>query len=135
VTGRVSDRAHALLMLVAAVGTTAYWVAYFTNGATQVRADAEYLAFEDAFPLADGWMTLCFLLGARGLWRGHASGVRWGLCAGSAMIFLGCMGLLYDLQHGHFRGPPSPALLAEVVVLTYCFTFGPFTLIRLWRRG
>lgn len=121
-------------MLLAAAGTIGYWVAYFTSGATRVRGDAEYLSFEDAFPLADGWMTLCFLLGARGMWRGDPSGVRWGLCGGSAMIFLGCMGLLYDLEHGHFGGPLSAALLAEVVVLTYCFTFGPITLLRLWRR-
>lgn len=130
-----ADRMHAVSMLVAALGTIAYWTAYFRNGATKVRTDEAYAAFENAFPLADAWMTGCYLLGAWFLWRGDVRAVLWGLCAGSAMIFLGCMGFLYDVQNGHFDGPMSGALAAEIVVLSYCFTLGPFTIWRLWRRG
>ncbi len=121
-------------MAIAAIGTLSYWAAYFTSGATKVRSDEAYAAFENAFPLADAWMTVCYLLAAWFLWRGDARALLWGLCAGSAMIFLGCMGLLYDLQHDHFAGPMSGALVAEMVVLAYCFTLGPTTIWRLWTR-
>ena len=44
------------------------------SGATQVREDDVYLAFERAFPLADTWMAVCALLAAIGIWRGRAWG-------------------------------------------------------------
>lgn len=131
---RASDRIHAGFMLLAAAGTLAYWLTYFTSGATQVRADAVYLAFENAFPLADGWMTFCYLLAAYFLWRGDRRALLWGLCAGSAMIFLGCMDLLFNIEQGHFRPPFSAAMLAEIAIVVFCLSFGPFTIWRLWRQ-
>lgn len=128
-----ADRAHAVLMLVAALGTIAYWITYFSSGATQVRSDEVYLAFENAFPLADGWMTACYLLSAYFLWRGDRRALLWGLCAGSAMIFLGCMDLLFNLEQGHFAPPISAEMWAEIVIVLFCLSFGPFTIWRLWR--
>ena len=52
-------------LAVAAVGTTAYWIVFFTSGAVHVQDDAAYLAFERAFPLADGWMATCAALATR----------------------------------------------------------------------
>lgn len=131
---RTSDRIHAAFMLIAAVGTVTYWLVYFTTGDTHVRTDAVYLAFENAFPLADGWMALCFLFAAWFLWRGDPRALLWGLCAGSAMIFLGCMDLLFNIEQGHFRSPMSAEMWAETVIVVFCLSFGPFTLWRLWRR-
>jgi len=45
------DRVHAILMLVVAAGTLAYWLAYFFAGAVQTADDAVYTGFENAFPL------------------------------------------------------------------------------------
>lgn len=128
------DRLHAALMLIAALGTIAYWLTYFGSGATQVRKDAVYLSFENAFPLADGWMTLCYLLAAFHLLRGNARAVLWGLCAGSAMIFLGAMDLLFNLEQGQFRWPLSAEMWVETVIVASCWLFGPFTIWRLWRH-
>lgn len=127
-----ADRTHAVFMVIAALGTVAYWVTYFTSGATQVRTDAVYIAFENAFPLADGWMVICFFLSAFYLWRGDRRAVLWGICAGSAMIFLGCMDLLFNIQQDHFSGVISAEMWAEIVIVVFCLTFGPFTIWRLW---
>lgn len=133
-TSSLADRAHAGFMLLASLGTLAYWLTYFSSGATQVRTDEVYLAFENAFPLADGWMGACYLLSAFFLWRADARAVLWGLCAGSAMIFLGCMDLLFNVQQAHFSAPISAQMWAEIVIVVFCLSFGPFTIWRLWRH-
>jgi len=45
----------ALLWLTAGV-TVLYWVVFFTSGEVHSTEEECYLAFERAFPLADGWM-------------------------------------------------------------------------------
>ncbi len=133
-SGSRGDRIHATLMLLAALGTLAYWLTYFGSGATQVRSDEVYLAFENAFPLADAWMGVCYVLAAWFLWRGDARALLWGLCAGSAMIFLGCMDLLFNIQQGHFLGTYSAELWVEIIIVLFCLSFGPFTIWRLWHH-
>lgn len=128
------DRIHAALMALAALGTAAYWIAYFGSDLTHVRADTVYLAFENAFPLADGWMALAYLLSAWYLWRGDHRAVLWGLCAGSAMIFLGLMDLLFNIEQGHFQPPIGAQMWLEIAIMAFCLTFGPFTIWRLWRH-
>jgi len=73
---------------------------YFTSGDVQVRHDEVYLAFENAFPLADAWMAFCALLGAIGLWQRRNWGFLFGLLAASSAIFLGLMAVLFNLQQG-----------------------------------
>ena len=58
-----SDRILGSLLLLGAAVTIAYWVNYFIAGDVRVVPDLWYSAFEDAFPVADGWMCLC-LIGA-----------------------------------------------------------------------
>lgn len=128
---RGADRAHAVLMLLAALGTLAYWLVYFTSGDTQVRSDEVYLAFENAFPLADAYMALALALGAYFLWRGDTRGVLWGIVGGAAMIFLGCMDLLFNLEQNQFAHM-SAEMWAETFIVAFCLCFGPFTVWRLW---
>lgn len=129
-----ADRVHAALMLLAAVLTAAYWIVYFTSGDTQLRQDAVYIGFENAFPLADGWMALCYLLGGIALLRQRPAAVLWGLCGGSAMIFLACMDLLFNLQQGHFGLALTAPLLLEFAIVTACWLMGAITIRRLWRH-
>jgi hypothetical protein len=134
-----ADRVHAGLMLASAAGTLAYWLVYFTSGATQVRQDAVYLGFENAFPLADGWMALGYLLSGLGLLRQRPAAVFWGLTAGSAMIFLACMDFSFDLQQGLFHAGMNGEMWVETLIVVGCSGFSSFTLWRLWqhplRRG
>jgi len=120
-------------LAVAAVGTTAYWLVFFTSGAVQVQRDAAYLAFEKAFPLADGWMAACAVLGAVGLWRGRPWGLLFGLLAASSLVFLGCMDVLWNLNSGSYA-IGSNAMNAEIVINVFCLAGGSLLILYLWRH-
>jgi hypothetical protein len=120
-------------LAVAAVGTTAYWIVFFTSGAVQVQDDAAYLAFEKAFPLADGWMAACAALAAIGLWRGRPWGVLFGLLAASSLVFLGCMDVLWNLNSGSYS-IGSRAMTAEIVINAFCLAGAPLLILYLWRN-
>lgn len=79
-------------------------------------------------------MALAFLLAARDLWRDERRATLWGVCAGSAMIFLGCMDLLFNIEQGHFQASISVQMWVEIAIVAFCLTFGPFTIWRLWRQ-
>ena len=125
------DRVHAALMRVAAVGTIAYWVAYFF-GAVQTGNDPGYVAFENAFPLADAYMSVAYLLAAHLLVRGRTAAVPVGIAAGSAMVFLGLMDTLFNLEHGQYA-IRTPEMATEIAINVVCLIFGPWTMVRLWR--
>ena len=118
-------------LAVAAAGTTAYWIVFFTSGAVQVQRDAEYLAFEKAFPLADGWMAACAALAAVGLWRRRPWGLLFGLLAGSSLVFLGCMDVLWNLNAGSYA-IASGAMTAEIVINFFCLAGGSLLILYLW---
>jgi UDP-N-acetylmuramyl pentapeptide phosphotransferase/UDP-N-acetylglucosamine-1-phosphate transferase len=129
------DRVHAALMLLAALGTAAYWTAWFTTGAVQTADDAAYVAFENAFPLADGYMAVCWVVAAVLLLRARATAVPVGIAAGSAMVFLGLMDTLFNLEHRKYAAM-TPEMAVETAINVGCLTFGPATMVRLWRaRG
>jgi hypothetical protein len=120
-------------LAVAAAGTTAYWIVFFTSGAVQVQGDAACLAFERAFPLADGWMAACAALAAAGLWRGRPWGLLFGLLAASSLVFLGCMDVLWNLNAGSYT-IGSGAMAAEIVINVYCLAGGLLLILYLWRH-
>lgn len=128
------DRLHANLMLGAAGATVLYWVDYVTRGDVKSDEGPVYEAFERAFPLADGYMAGAFVASAVLLRRGRAEAVPAGIAAGSAMVFLGLMDVLFDLQHGIYR-KRTPQAAVEALINVGCLTFGPYTMRRLWRSA
>lgn len=127
------DKVHAILMLLTAAGTLAYWLTYFMSGATKVRTDDVYTSFENAFPLADAWMALSYVLAAIFLLKADRRAVLWGICAGSAMIFLGAMDTLFNLEQGLFSHG-SAEMAVEIAINVVCWSFGPFTIWRMWKH-
>lgn len=127
------DRIHAAAMTAAAIAAAAYWVEYFTKGRVRNSDDTSYVAFEDAFPAADGYMALCFLAAAHDLRHRRPAAVPTGIAAGSAMVFLGAMDTLWNLEHGNYRRM-TPEMTVETAINVASFLFGPFTIVRLWRR-
>lgn len=127
-----SDRVHAFVMGGVAAATAAYWIEFFTSGRVRTSEDQSYVDFERAFPLADGYMSAVYAATAWLLWRQKPGAVPAGLAAGGAMVFLGCMDLLYDLQHGKFRDR-TPEMAVEAGIVAFSLTFGPYTMRRLWR--
>lgn len=127
------DRLHAAAMTTAAIVTMSYWVDYFAKGHVRSSEEPSYVAFENAFPLADLYMAACFLVSARQLRRGKAAAVATGIAGGSAMVFLGAMDTLWNIQHRNYRRLTPEMRLESAINLT-CFVFGPLTMVRLWRR-
>lgn len=119
-------------MDLAALATTGYWVEYFTTGRVRSSDDLNYVDFQNAFPLADGYMALCLVLGARKLRRQEDSAVAWGLAAGSAMVYLAAMDTLYNLQHRKYADR-TPEMAVEAAINLATWTLGPALMRRSWR--
>ena len=66
--------------------------------------DDAYVAFQNAFPLADAYMALCYLVSGRLLRRRNAVAVPAGIAAGSAITFLAAMDILWNIEHASYSG-------------------------------
>ncbi|MGA7270395.1 MAG: hypothetical protein WB239_04915, partial [Acidimicrobiia bacterium] len=97
-SAKSADLWHAVLMRVAALFTIGYWTEYFTTGKVRTSEEPAYVEFENAFPLADGYMAVCLLASARLLRQERPGAVPTGIAAGSAMVYLAGMDILYNLQ-------------------------------------
>lgn len=78
-----------------------YWALWFGARST-VASDSTkaYYDFENAFPLADAWLTVCLLGAIATLRRQSSFSLFWLLTGGGAGVYLFCMDVLYDLEHG-----------------------------------
>lgn len=116
------------LLVAAVLLDVAYWTLWFSKrdwlASRDVRA---YYDFENAFPLADLWLGVCCLLALLTLGR-RSSALFWLLAAGSAGMYLGCMDLLYDLQHDIFLASGSGGYVElAIVLLTWIFSLTVLT--------
>jgi hypothetical protein len=90
-----------IVLLVSALIMASYWIVWSSaRGAVASNTRPAYYEFENAFPLADGWITFCLLAAAWSLWRDRASALLWLLAGGGAGIYLFGMDVLYDVEHG-----------------------------------
>ena len=86
---------------VAVVVLVAYWTAWYVDR-DLVASDhtRSYVDFENAFPLADAWLGACVVLALRAVRRQSPTLLLWLLAGGGAGVYLFCMDVLYDLEHG-----------------------------------
>jgi hypothetical protein len=112
--------------------TAIYWIVFFTGGELHSTEEPCYLVFESAFPLADAWLAALCVASAEGLRRGRAWAVFCAVAAGSAFVYLGCMDVLYNLEHGMYRNLGGP-MVAELVINLWSFGFGTFLMRYAWR--
>lgn len=133
---KLSDRILSALLILGAVVTAAYWINYFISGDVRVLPDYWYGAFEDAFPVADGWMAFCMLLAGIGLWTGARWGALFGLMAGSALIYLAAMDITFNIEHGLYALlPASGPMITEATINATSLGLGVATLLMCWRRA
>ncbi len=126
----------AALLILGAVVTLAYWANYFIAGDVRVLDTVWYAAFEDSFPVADGWMAACMLLAGIGLWRGTRAGALFGLMAGSALLYLAAMDITFNVEHGLYALlPKSGPMLTEAWINASSLGLGIATLIVSWRAA
>ncbi len=119
------------LLGITAAGTEIFWALFFA-GVMQATETPQDDAFERAFPVADTWMSCCCLIAARELPRGTDRGFFFGVAAGSTLIFLACMDILYSLENGKYRPLNADrAIMAAINVWT--LILGAGTLATLWR--
>lgn len=126
-------------MVFAALVTVAYWVIWFGGGRDLLASSHanSYYTFENAFPAADGWLALTLLLAAAGLWLRRPWGLFWGLLAGGAGIYLGCMDVLFDLENGIYlvpKGGDPSAVVVEICINLFTFILGAVALTYFWRQ-
>lgn len=121
------------------IAMVAYWFAWFvTPSVVQARTPADpdyaiYVAYEQAFPLPDAFVTLAALIGVIGLWKMHDWGFLAMLLAGGGALFLGLEDLLYDLQHNMFV-PFNSAAGIELAIVLVIMALGPTMTVLLWKH-
>ena len=126
-------RAMAGLLLAAALLIAAYWLGWLVHRSLVAsETGAAYTQFEDAFPLADGWLALCLVAAAYCLLTARRAALFWLLAGGGAGIYLFAMDVLYDLQHGIWgRGANG---VVELIINIVTLALSLFVLRWTWVR-
>lgn len=126
-------------MVFAALLIIAYWAIWYGGGRDLLASShaASYYTFENAFPAADGWLALTLLLGALGLALNRPWGLLWGLLAGGAGVYLGCMDVLFDIENGIYlvpKGGDPSAVAIEITINVLTFALSAVALTYIWRQ-
>jgi hypothetical protein len=121
-----------LLVAVAAavVGYWALWYGHRSLVASETRP--AYYEFENAFPLADGWLVVALLGSAWALRRRRPGALGWLLAGAGAGLYLFCLDVLYDLEHGIWAEGAGGAVELAVNIATLVLSLG--VLRWTWRR-
>src|SRR5437764_12207925 len=89
-----------VLVIVTAIDI-AYWVAWYADRSLVAsNARSAYYEFENAFPLADAWLTVALIGAAWTLSHHSPMALFWLLAGGGAGLYLFGMDVLYDLENG-----------------------------------
>lgn len=99
----VTDRQRRVIsnvLLFVAAFTVAFWVIWYADRSILAsNTRPAYYEFENAFPLADGWLALACAVAAITLRQKKPTALLWLIAAGSAGVYLAGMDILYDLEN------------------------------------
>jgi hypothetical protein len=103
----------------------AYWLAWLTDRSV-VASDhtTEYVAFEQAFPLADAWLFVSVLIAGAQIWRRRPSAFLWLEVVGGVGLYLCALDVLYDLQHGIYGNGASGSIELGINLATAILSIG-----------
>lgn len=131
-----TSRTLGVLLILTAITTVLYWINYFTSADVAVVAARWYTAYESSFPVADGWLALCSLLAGLGYLLGWPSAGRFGLLAGSALLYLAAMDITFDLEnHLYPLAAHSDAMKFEIVINAWSLLLGLWTTAASWTHA
>jgi hypothetical protein len=132
---RAGRRGMMGLLWFAALATVAYWVVWFCVDRSWLATTdtPSYYAFENAFPVSDGWLVAAAALGAVALHRQKASALLWMLLAGSAALFLAGMDVLFDLENGIYRQGNPGGVAMEVFINVGFLAGGIVVIVFAWK--
>ena len=124
-----------VLLIGTAIVCIYYWVDFYITGGVHVIKDDWYMRFQNAFPAADLWMSVCAIVGAIGLLTGQTYGLLFTLLAASSLIFLGLMDVTFNIQNKLYRlVATSGQMKFEVFLNIYALGFGIALIICLGPR-
>ncbi|SRR5579885_1096190 len=133
---KTARRIIGVLLIAAAAVTAFYWWSYFSGGDVRVTDARWYTAFESSFPIADGWMALCSALAGAGFLSGRRWATRFGLMAGSAILYLAAMDITFDVENGLYAlAPANAAMTFEIFINASCVLLGLATLAVSWQSA
>jgi hypothetical protein len=124
------------LLWFGSAATAAYWVVWFGIDRSWLATanTPAYYAFENAFPLSDGWMAVTAALGAISLQRRSANALLWMLLAGSASLYLAGMDVLFDLENGIYTSGAVGNVLVELFINGGCLGGGAAIVAFAWKH-
>lgn len=112
-------------LAVTSVLVVAYWVLWVIDrGIVAADHTAQYVAFEQSFPLADAWLLTALLMAGVQLWRRAPSALAWVFVVGGAGMYLCGMDVLYDLQHGIYTKGGVGMIELAINVITAASSVG-----------
>ena len=122
-----------LMIAILSIGfaaIVAYWSVWFLGDRSWVSSlDTRlYYAFENSFPIADGWLAVTYAAAAWTLHTRRPSAMLWLLAAGSASLYLGFMDTTFDLENGVYAVGELGAVIAEVIINIASFAIGVYAL-------
>lgn len=126
-----SSKTMLSLLFFTAGGTTLYWILVFLGVFPVTDIVPGYRTWFMSFPLADGWMAASALISAVYLLKGDRRAGVFGICAGSAMIFLGLCALLYGINTGLLFTLTIDGII-EICIKVYCLSVGSYFIYFSW---
>ena len=122
-----------LILIIASLVIVAYWMAWALDRSLVASGTSlPYVTFEDAFPVADFLLVAFMLLGAWSLQARRPSALAWLLLGAGGGLYLFCMDVLYDLQHGVWGSGANGIveLVINIVTLVLALFLGSWA----WRH-
>lgn len=105
--------------VVALAALVAYWTLWaVARPVVATSTQQGYVDFEQAFPVADAWLGVAVLLAVVSARRRRPVALLWLLAAGGAGIYLFCMDVTWDLQHGTYGTGAGGLIELAVNLLT-----------------
>ena len=125
-----------VVLVVSLAVMIAYWALWFTARDVVASNDRPaYVEFENAFPAADAWLTVCLIGAASTLPARRPIALLWLLAGGGAGLYLFGMDVLYDLEHGIWWSSGAGGVIELVInLLTLTLAVGLGLLRWAWRR-
>ncbi|MGN6217240.1 MAG: hypothetical protein ACTHN7_09845 [Solirubrobacterales bacterium] len=112
-----------------------YWLAwFFDRGLVASERGASYIAFEQAFPLADACLAAAALAASAAILRRRPSALVWLSAVGGAAAYLACLDILYDIQHGTYGRGGGGLIELTINVVTLVSGLGVLSFAWRFRR-
>lgn len=120
---RVNSKKIIVALIGLVVIMAAYWSLWYSHRSLVASASTtSYYDFENAFPLADGLLSLAMVMTAWSLWRQRSRALLFGLLASGGGFYLFGMDVLFDLEHGIWLKGTSGLVELAINVLTVVAT-------------